>query len=273
MRRLITVAFVFGCLTLSGRPSVAQDQPPPLPSTPFVAPALRAQHQPLSADQERELQQWVQDKAAWDHQQKRWQNGPAHNNYGKIVQRKSEPAPPAWLGLYCTSVVVTRSDAHAPTIERACAMLRQLSVDPQAEAIRQRTATVRVDQEKVHKTSFFSRVHLDGLWSTTSTDLRYYGLVGSHISLVDVGRVQFFGPPGILLLRMPDVAGTHQIRVGYTWGLSVRLVDLKLFGTQKNTTLFLSIAKCWTMGNAADQLNPGGFDIAGFSIAPRKQKH
>ena len=173
MRRLITVAFVFGCLTLSGRPSVAQDQPPPLPSTPFVAPALRAQHQPLSADQERELQQWVQDKAAWDHQQKRWQNGPAHNNYGKIVQRKSEPAPPAWLGLYCTSVVVTRSDAHAPTIERACAMLRQLSVDPQAEAIRQGTATVRVDQEKVHKTSFFSRVHLDGLWSTTSTDLRY----------------------------------------------------------------------------------------------------
>ena len=71
---------------------------------------------------------------------------------------------------------------------------------------------------------------------------------------------------------MPDVAGTHQIRVGYTWGLSVRLVDLKLFGTQKNTTLFLSIAKCWTMGSAADQLNPGGFDIAGFSIAPRKQK-
>ncbi len=98
MRRLITVAFVFGCLTLSGRPSAAQDQPPPLPSTPFVVPALRPQHQPLSADQERELQQWVQNKAAWDHQQKRWQNGPAHNNYGKIVQRKSEPAPPAWLG-------------------------------------------------------------------------------------------------------------------------------------------------------------------------------
>ena len=51
--------------------------------------------------------------------------------------------------------------------------------------------------------------------------------------LVDVGRVQFFGPPGILLLRMPDVAGTHQMRVGYTWGLSVRLVDLKLFGDAK----------------------------------------
>jgi hypothetical protein len=273
MRRLITVAFVFGCLTLSGRPSAAQDQPPPLPSTPVVVPALQVRQRPLSADQERELQQWVQNKAAWDHQQKRWQNGAAHNNYGKIVQRKSQPEPPAWLGVYCTTVVVTRSDAHAPTIERACAMLRQLSVDPEAEAIRQRTATVRVDQEKVHKTSFFSRVHLDGLWSTTSTDLRYYGLVGSHISLVDVGRVQFFGPPGILLLRMPDVSGSHQIRVGYTWGFSVRLVDLKLFGTGKNTTLFLSVAKCWTMGNAADQLNPGGFDIAGFSIAPRKSKH
>ncbi len=32
---------------------------------------------------------------------------------------------------------------------------------------------------------------------------------------------------------MPDVAGSHQIRVGYTWGLSVRLVDMKLFGATK----------------------------------------
>jgi len=85
--------------------------------------------------------------------------------------------------------------------------------------------------------------------------------------------VQFFGPPGILLLRMPDVSGSHQIRVGYTWGMSVRLADVRLFGPTKNMTLFLSIAKCWTVGNTYDRLNPGGFDIAGFSIAPRKPRH
>jgi hypothetical protein len=273
MRRLLTVAFAFGCLTLFAGSAAAQDRnPPSLTSNPVVVPALQVDRAPLSEDQQRELRQWVDDRVAWDRQEKRWQNGPAHNNYGKIVQRKSEPEPPAWLAGHCTTVVVTRTDAHAPTIERACAMLRQLAVDPEAEAIRQRTLAVRADQEKVHKSSFFSRVHLDGLWSTTSSDMRYYGLVGSHISLVDVGRVQFFGPPGILLLRMPDVNGSHQIRIGYTWGLSVRLFDFPLFGSEKNTTMFLSIAKCWTVGNAMDSLNPGGFDIAGFSIAPRKQK-
>ena len=234
MRRLITVAFVFGCLTLSGRPSAAQDQPPPLPSTPFVVPALRAQHQPLSADQERELQQWVQDKAAWDHQQKRWQNGPAHNNYGKIVQRKSEPEPPAWLGRVLHDGGRDPDRCARPddrtSVRRCCDSSQSIPRRKPFDSAPRPSASTR---RKCNKSSFFSRVHLDGLWSTTSTDLRDYGLVGSHISLVDVGRVQFFGPPGILLLRMPDVAGSHQIRVGYTWGLSVRLVDLKLFGRKR----------------------------------------
>jgi hypothetical protein len=54
--------------------------------------------------------------------------------------------------------------------------------------------------------------------------------------------------------------------------MSVRLADVRLFGPTKNMTLFLSIAKCWTFGNTYDRLNPGGFDIAGFSIAPRKPR-
>ena len=97
---------------------------PPLPSTPFVAPALRAQHQPLSANQGRELQQWVQDKAASDHQQKRWQNGPAHNNYGKIIQRKSTGAS----GVARPARRLGGRDPERrarPDDRRACAMLRQ----------------------------------------------------------------------------------------------------------------------------------------------------
>ena len=39
--------------------------------------------------------------------------------------------------------------------------------------------------------------------------------------------------------------------------MSVRLFDLRLFGAEKNTTVFLSIAKCWTVGNATDRSNPG----------------
>lgn len=273
MRRLVMVAFAFAGLVLAARIAVAQQQEaPPLPATPIVMPAAALQAGPLSQEQQKELQKWLDNITAWQRQERRWQNGPAHNNYGNIVERRDQPAPPEWLAGYCTTVVVTRTDSHAPKIERACGALRQLSADPEAESIRQKTDALRADHEKVHKSTFFSRVHLDGLWSTTSTDLGYYGLVGSHISLVDVGRVQLFGPPGILVLRMPDTEGTHQIRIGYTWGMSVRLFDFRLFGGERNTTLFLSIAKCWTAGNASDHLNPGGFDIAGFSIAPRKRR-
>ena len=205
MRRLVVVAFAVAGLVLAARIAAAQQQePPPLPATPIVMPAAALQAGPLSQEQQKELQKWLDNITAWQRQERRWQNGPAHNNYGKIVERQDQPAPPEWLPGYCTSVVVTRTDSHAPKIERACGALRQLSADPEAESIRQKTAALRADHEKIHKSTFFSRVHLDGLWSTTSTDLGSYGLVGSHISLVDVGRVQLFGPPGILVLRMPD---------------------------------------------------------------------
>jgi hypothetical protein len=108
-------------------------------------------------------------------------------------------------------------------------------------------------------------------WTSTSTDYRLYGLVGSHISLVDVGRVQFFGPPGVILLSVPDASGGRAIRVGYTWGMSVRLKDLRLLSPTTNVTLFLTVTKVWVTGNSAyDRLTPGGYDIAGFSLAPRK---
>jgi hypothetical protein len=148
-----------------------------------------------------------------------------------------------------------------------------MAEDPAATAIAASTAAARAAAEKVHKNTFFTRIHLDGAWTSTSTDYRIYGLVGSHISLVDVGRLQFFGPPGIILLSMPDGRGSHEFRPGYTWGISVRLADLRLVSPTKNMTLFLTVAKVWvTGGSAYDRLAPGGYDIAGFSIAPRKPK-
>jgi hypothetical protein len=268
--RSLVMTIAFGCLFLPAQPARAQ-QPPPLPSTPVTLPPSPSSPElpELTPSQDADLARWVEDMGRWLRQQKRWANEPVHNNYGKIVQRRPEPPAPDWLAAYCDSLRGV-TVATPRRVEQACKMLATLSVDQEAEEIRQHTQAVRADKEKVVKTSFLSRLHLDGLWSTTSSDVRYYGLVGSHISLVDVGRVQFFGPPGILLLRMPTGTGTHQIRVGYTWGMSVRLTDLRLLSPTKNMTLFLSVTKCWTVGNSTDRLRPGGFDIAGFSIAPRK---
>jgi hypothetical protein len=106
---------------------------------------------------------------------------------------------------------------HSPNpLGAACRVMAGLEADPGAETIRASTAATRAGAEKLVKDSFLTRVHIDGLWMTTSTDDRMYGLVGSHISLVDVGRVQFFEPPGLILLSVPDGRGGREIRTGYT---------------------------------------------------------
>ncbi len=266
-----SLMIAFGCLLFVAPTAGAQQAP--LPSTPVVLTSQTTTAPIVLTDaQQEELAQWVDDMNRWLHQEKRWRNEPVHNNYGKIVSRRPQPETPAWLPEYCASLKRSSTAAPSKRVEHACAILANLSLDPDAEAIRQHTQAARADKEKVVKTSFLSRLHLDGLWTTTSSDVRYYGIVGSHISLVDVGRVQFFGPPGILLLRMPDINGSHTMRVGYTWGMSVRLTDIRLLSPTKNMTLFLSIAKCWMVGGETDRLRPGGFDIAGFSIAPRKNR-
>jgi hypothetical protein len=269
MRRLLRVALTFGCLLLTGRVAAAQ-QPPLLPSTPFVIPETRPLH--LSDEQERELARWIDEMSKWQRAEKRWPNQPAHDAYGRIVVRRPQPDTPDWLEPICAGRDEVSLSSLPDRVARACRLLAGLSVDPEVKALQQQTAAARANKERLIKGSFLSRVHLDGLWSTTSSDVRFYGLVGSHISLVDVGRVQFFGPPGVLLLSVPDGNGSRQIRVGYTWGMSVRLADVRLFGSRKNATLFLSVTKCWTVGSNLDRFGSGGFDIAGLSLAPRKNR-
>jgi hypothetical protein len=239
-----------------------------LPSTPVV---LLAPPHELTAAERRELDAWLRSMRDWQHDDKRWHNEPAHDPFGHVVDRAARPAPPPWLEARCAPYPASALAALDAPLGPACRLLAGLDEDAATGAIRATTTASRSAAEKLVKDTFFTRVHLDGLWTSTSTDYRFYGLVGSHISLVDVGRVQFFGPPGVILLSVPDGRGSREIRTGYTWGLSVRLNDLRLFSPTKNMTLFLSVTKVWiTGGNAYERLGPGGFDIAGFSLAPRR---
>jgi hypothetical protein len=241
-----------------------------LPSRPVVLPLPSGD---LSSAEQRELDAWVRDMRKWQQQEKLAPNEPAHDPFGRLVKRTPQPEPPAWLDARCAPYDRAALSALGPPLGPGCRLLAGIAEDPAASAMAASTAAARAAAEKVRKNTFLTRIHLDGAWTSTSTDYRVYGLVGSHISLVDVGRLQFFGPPGIILLSMPDGRGSHEIRPGYTWGISVRLADLRLVSPTKNMTLFLTVAKVWvTGGNAYDRLSPGGYDIAGFSIAPRKHK-
>jgi hypothetical protein len=239
-----------------------------LPSRPVILPAPA---DALTAAERRELDGWLKRVHSWQQLDKRWHNQPAHDAFGRVIARTPEPEPPSWLETRCAKFPSTMLTTLEAPLGPACRVLAGLEEDAGAGAIRAAVASDRAAGEKLVKNRFFTRVHLDGLWTSTSTDYRLYGLVGSHISLVDVGRVQFFGPPGVILLSVPDASGGRAIRVGYTWGMSVRLKDLRLLSPTTNVTLFLTVTKVWVTGNSAyDRLTPGGYDIAGFSLAPRK---
>lgn len=266
MRRS-SLLLVFLCVLCCAPPARAQSAAS-LPSVPIVLPLPP---DTLAAAQQREVDDWLEAMHAWQHMDKRWHNEPAHDVFGRVVDRVPRPAPPGWLDARCAALTREFIATLQAPLGPACRLIAGMEEDPTADAIRAATLAARAKAEKTVKNTFLTRIHIDGLWTSTASDVRIYGLVGSHISLVDVGRVQFFGPPGVILLSVPDASGRRQIRPGYTWGMSVRLGDVRLFAPSKNLTLFLTVSKVWvTGGSAYDRLQPGGFDIAGFSLAPRK---
>jgi len=267
MRRF-TLTLCLCVLLLPAIPSRAQDVAP-LPSTRIVVATIP---EALTDAERRELEAWLSNMRKWQRTDKHWHNEPAHDPFGRIVNRPMKPEAPAWLEARCAAIAPEEMKTLAGPLGAACRVKAGFTEDPVADAIRASTAAARREAEKVVKNTFLTRVHIDGLWTTTSTDVRMYGLVGSHISLVDVGRVQFFGPPGVIVLSVPTSSGTRELRAGYTWGISIRLADVRLFAPSKNLTLFLTVTKVWVMGGPIGRLAPGGVDIAGFSLAPRKHR-
>lgn len=262
--RVSTLALVACVLAVA--PATARAQQSLLPATPVVLPPPPGA---LTEAESKQLDAWLSSMRKWQRFETRWHNEAAHDPFGRILPRRHEPDPPEWLDVRCVGLG-TLVQTLEGRLGEACRVLAGERTDASAEAIRTSTQATRADRERLVKNSFLTRVHIDGLWTTTSTDTRLYGLFGSHISLVDVGRVQFFGPPGILVLSVPDGRGSRELKMGYTWGMSVRLTDVKLFSPTKNLTLFLTMSKVWITGSAYDALNTGGFDIAGFSLAPRR---
>ncbi|HXW04311.1 MAG TPA: hypothetical protein VD833_03695 [Vicinamibacterales bacterium] len=237
--------------------------------SPAAAPPPEAVLVPLSADQERQLDKWLAAMDKWQRYDARWENRPVRDSWGRVTSRRTPPKAPDWLPGHCASVEAAGLLEIDERTTNACRLLD----DPRTalESVPAPVQAARADDEKPQKhSSFLTRVHLDGLWTTSPSAGRFYGIVGSHVSLVDVGRLQVFGPPGVLLLSVPDGPDSRRLTLGFTWGVSLRLTDVRVFGPDKNMTLFLNISKVWVDSGQAGS-NYRGFDIAGFSLAPRKK--
>jgi hypothetical protein len=224
---------------------------------------------PLTPDQDAQLTTWLAAVKKWQQYDEKWRNRPARDGWGRIAERRPSPTAPDWLAPYCASVAAAGLTGLEERTEIACRVV----ADPRASfAAVPPPLTARLDQEKPSHSSFFSRLHFDGMWSTTSTNGRLYGIVGTHMSLVDIGRIQIFGPPGVMLLTIPDGYGGRRVAIGYTWGLSIRLGDVRMNAPTKNMTVFLNISKVFLGSTDTAAGSSRGYDIVGFSIARRKKR-
>jgi hypothetical protein len=253
-------AALLGLASIAAAQNVSSNEPPP--NAPVEAAALTPQ-------QDAQLTTWLSALKKWQQYDEKWRNRPVHNGWGGIAERRPTPDAPEWLAGYCASVAAAGLSGFEERTEVACRVLD----DPRSsfETVPP-PLSAPPDQETSRHSSFLSRLHFDGMWSTTSTNGRLYGIVGSHMSLVDIGRIQLFGPPGVMLLTIPDGSGGRQMALGYTWGLSIRLGDVRMGAPTKNMTVFLNVSKVFLGPTEGTTASSRSYDIVGLSIAPRKRR-
>jgi hypothetical protein len=259
-----TLAIFCSALLGVATTAVARQLPGP------VAPASTTfEIVPLTPDQDAQLTAWLTEVKKWQQYDEKWRNRPVRDGWGGITERRPSPAAPDWLAPYCASVAAAGWTGLEVRTEIAC----RVAADPRASFAMPPPVPDRPDAEKSPpNSSFWTRLHFDGMWSTTSTNGRIYGIVGTHMSLVEIGRIQVFGPPGVMLLTVPDGYGGRRVTVGYTWGLSIRLTDVRLGAPTKNMTLFLNLSKVFLGSTETAAGSSRSYDIVGFSIAPRKKE-
>ena len=243
----------------AAQPSALSPDPPP-PATTFEIAAL-------TPDQDAQLEVWLSAMEKWQKYDEKWRNRPVKDGWARIVARKAAPDTPGWLPPYCAAL----AEAHLMGIDGRTEQGCKLAEDPRA-TLNPSLLAAQAGGEKTRHSSFLTRVHLDGLWTTTQNGSRFYGIIGSHVSLVDVGRLQVFGPPGVMLLTVPNGHGGRRATFGYTWGMSVRLTDVRVGAPTKNLTLFLNVTKVFVASGASGGQGTKGYAIVGLSLAPRKKR-
>ena len=118
--------------------------------------------------------------------------------------------------------------------------------------------------EKESRAGFLKLILVDALWVPSQTGGNTFGIIGAHLSFAHIGRIYFYGPPGLMLIRQKTDRG-WMFRPAYTWGISFHLTDFKVPGTERRAELFVNFTKVWSTG---DQRS--GADMAGLSFSWRK---
>jgi hypothetical protein len=258
-------AAVAAFLSLFGGTSVAA-QPVDqsfLPSQPITidldhAPNLRVID--LSVPQLEALNEWTRAFADWQEWSDRWLNRRQRGRWVYAVERNRKPDPPSWLDDACVLV------PDDPLLVRPCELLRAWREDL-ATTISHRVAVAAAKHgEAPTKSVWWRHVHVDGLWSTTQSNVTSFGIFGAHLTVDVQGRFQAFAAPGILLVSVPSLLGERQLTAATDWGVSYRLF------TAGQSTVHFNLVHAWMLGNRANLLMPN-VTLAGFSVSFQPRVH
>lgn len=178
------------------------------------------------------------------------------------------PATIAFLLLLCVCGVSRAQDQKTPDCDHPEDATKESKDDEKdkckdiAELIHEQTMKERMEAEKhsSSKSRFFNKIHVDGLWVPGQTDAKFLGVVGTHVTVIELGRVHLFGPPGVMVLRADG-----KIRTALTWGFSLYMTQFRIPGTTRELALFGDFARAWTFGDYRT-----GMDLVGMSVAWRR---
>jgi hypothetical protein len=232
------------------------------------AHSATAQELDLALTEERrdEVGAWVEQAQEWFAWAQVWYNRVQPGSFGGVRDRKPRPPAPSWLPEYCTSR--TSEDHPDEIFVKACELNAQITDFVNGHPVRRQTTITRAAEEQdKSRTRFPERLHLDAMWTVTqfggSTPI---GLIGAHLALFELGRVALYGPPGFLLVLWPE-GNERTLKPAYSWGVSIRLTDFDVFGTDKRAVLHLNLSKVWVQGVGSLPSSTGtSMDMAGFSM-------
>lgn len=214
----------------------------------------------LSLQQIDELAQWTREFTEWQQWADEWLNRRQPGRWAFYLERHQKPEPPAWLNDVCEFVSDDIQFADG------CALLARWRDEVAVTKTRQATAAAVVQREAPTKTSWWQRLHVDGLWSTTQSNMIAFGIFGTHLTAEVKGRLQVFVVPGILLVSVPVFSGNRELTPATDWGVSYRL-----FSAGRSIVHF-NLVHAWMLSNRANFVNPnmtlGGFSVS-FKPRPR----
>ncbi len=249
-RRLPVVLFCFFMSALLPRVALGQDTEPG-PEKPY--------DRELSKEQIAELKTWLKEDAKY----LKW-----YKAYGNQVRVKlrHRPEPPDWLSAECVDLI----GGDGPLVS-ACNLFHEIHEGELLTNTRQTVQTQRAHKEALVKSKWYERVHLGVAWPIIGdlTKPNYGAIVATHISVINVGRVEI-NLPGLMFLSVPDLKGRRVIRQATHFGISLKLNTFTFPGTKQKYVSHLNLANALVMDGFSQFADRDPLSLVGLSFTVKK---